>query len=256
MRNSYLQPVADKLQKRSNKIIYIDELKAVIKTIMADQYTDQRAYKLIYHLKNKEYLISLKKNIFVATKPTIVISMDALIEDYYRMILHQHCNESVGKNRYIWWVKAMEFQLKNLDIPDEILIVTEMKQGNEIIVWDKSASFKKYTSKKVSLFPTFKKHLETIKFGKYSFKYACKEIAILETLYNFDKKVNRYEYEIVKKIIKKNKQRAVEIFENIIKIGKHHTSINRLYDIAKQENKALAEKLITIIKKYSFILDI
>lgn len=53
MKNSYLQPIGKILTKRSKKVIYADELKGVIGRVMKDQYSDKKAYKLIYHLKNK-----------------------------------------------------------------------------------------------------------------------------------------------------------------------------------------------------------
>ena len=53
MRNTYLQSVIKKLKKRHNKIIYADELKALIEKLMKEEYSDTRAYKLIYYLKNK-----------------------------------------------------------------------------------------------------------------------------------------------------------------------------------------------------------
>lgn len=95
MRNSYLQPIANKLQKRSNKIIYADKLKAVIESVMEENYTDKRAYKIIYHLKNKGHLVSLKKNIFFIKKPSAIVSEQVLIEDWYWSLLHNHCSESL-----------------------------------------------------------------------------------------------------------------------------------------------------------------
>ncbi len=256
MKNSYLQPVAKKLQKRSNKIIYADWLKDVIKSIMKENYTDKRAYKIIYHLKNKGFLISLKKTIFFIKKPSEIVSDELLVEDWYWTILHWHCVNSLWKNRYIWWIKALELNFANYDIPDEILVVWPNKQWTEVVIWLKTVNFKKYTSKKTLLFPLFKKFTNKMKLWRYSYTYANKELALLESLYNFDQFCDRYEYEIIKKTLKKTKDRDISVWEKIMKAWKHHSSINRLYDIAKKQNPALAERLLISIKKYSFVLDI
>jgi len=256
MKNSYLQPVASKLQKRSNKIIYADWLKWVIESVMKENYTDKRAYKIIYHLKNKGFLISLKKNIFFIKKPSEIVSEELLIEDWYRTILHSHCTSSLWRNWYIWWIKALEINFSNYDIPDEIQVVAPNKQWTEVVIGSKTISFKKYTSKKTLLFPLFKKFTNKMKIGRYSYVYANKELALIESLYNFDQFCDRYAFEIIKKALKKTKDWDITVREKIMKSGKHHSSINRLYDIAKKENPALAEKLLISIKKYSFVLDI
>lgn len=255
MRNSYLQPIADKLQRRSKKIIYVDSLKKLIESVMKEQYSDKKAYKIIYHLKNKGHLVSLKRSIFYIKKPADIYSDDVLIEDRYWTLLHNHCQRSHKKKRYIWWIKALELNFQSLEIPDEVLVVTEKKQWTEVILWEKTVNFKKYTNNWDYLFPLFFKHTEKVKIWRYSFRYATKELAVVETLYNFDKLLDRYAYEMVKKILKKTKQRDISVWESIMKSWKHHSSINRLYDIAKKQNPTLAEELLTSIKRFSFVLD-
>jgi len=255
MKNSYLQPISKLLSKRAKKIIYADELKALIERVMKDQYSDKKAYKLIYHLKNKWFLVSLKKSIFFIKKPEEELSESLLIEDWYWAILHGHCTKTQGKDWYIWWLKALELHLWSIEVPDQIDVICPAKQSVEVVVAMKHVHFKKYSSKSQPLFKQFKKQTVKYKYGRYSFSYAKKELALLETLYNFDKNYERYSYEFVKKFIKKNKEWEFKIWESIIRLWKHHTSINRLYTIAKEVNKPLAEKLLEIIKKYSFVLD-
>ena len=92
--------------------------------------------------------------------------------------------------------------------------------------------------------------------GKYSYAIANKELALLECVYSYDETFERYTYELVKKVIRRSTSFDLEELTKIIKLGKHHTSINRLYKIAKKVNKTFAEKLGEIIKKYSFFLDV
>ena len=85
---------------------------------------------------------------------------------------------------------------------------------------------------------------------------ANKELALLECMYNHDDLFDAYAHDLVKKIIKRSTQLDTHTITQIIKLGKHHTSINRLYKIAKETNKTFAMKLHEIIKRYSFFLDV
>ncbi len=255
-KNSYLAELIKKLKKWRHKIIYSDNLKSIIEKTMKDEYTHKKAYKLIYYLKNKGYLLSIKKEIFYVKLAEDHISEDLILEDRYRYILHHHAKGSTDNQRYIWWLKALELWLNNFSIPDDVQVVNPKKQSKEIVVAGKTMQFKKYSSKKENYFKQFKKHTHKVKMGKFSFPYSSLELAILECLYNFDEIYDRYTYEVIKKVIRKSTNFDLERLSKILKIWKHHTSINRLYKIAKKENKTLAAKLLPIIKKWSFVLDV
>lgn len=254
-KSSYLNEISLILKKRRHKVIYSDDLKWVIKKVMTTEYTDKKAYKQIYYLKNKGYILSIKKDIFYCKLPEDHISEDLILEDRYRFILHHHCKKHTENKRYIWWLKALELWQQNFSIPEHIRIVNPKKQSKEVVVADKSIQFKKYSTKKIEHFKKFKKHTEKIKMWKYSFPFAKKELALLESLYNFDISCDRYTYELIKKIIKKTKHMDIKCIEDILKLGKHHTSVNRLYKICKSLNKKLADDLLPVIKKWSFVLD-
>jgi len=75
-------------------------------------------------------------------------------------------------------------------------------------------------------------------------------------MYNHDSMFDKSTNILVKKVIKRSTQFDIQTIVQLIKIGKHHTSLNRLYKIAKENNKTFAKQLNEIIKKYSFFLDI
>lgn len=100
-KNSYLAELIQKLKKRRHKIIYSDDLKKIIAKIMKEEYTDKRAYKLIYYLKNKGHVLSIKKKIFYVKLAEDHISEHLILEDRYRYILHHHCKASTDNHRYI-----------------------------------------------------------------------------------------------------------------------------------------------------------
>lgn len=134
MKNSYLQELISKIKKRRKKILYADDLKKIIHSLMKAEYTDTKAYKLIYYLKSKGYLISLKKTIFYCKFPEDTADETELVENYYWALLHAHCTEYLKKNRYVGGVKALELSYQNYDIPENILVVTANKQAKEVIV--------------------------------------------------------------------------------------------------------------------------
>lgn len=254
MRNSHLNKVIETLTKRKNKLLYINDLKEILALELANDYSDKKWYKIIYHLKNKGYLVSLKKDIFFITTPGQLVKESEIVEQYYRSILHNHCNTSFNK-RYIGWIKALEIGISNYDIPDQILIINTSKQATDIVVTNKSLHAKTYTSQWKNLFKAFIQFSTKQKIGKLSFPLACKELAILECLFSYDDSCDRYSYELIKKIVKKH-DLDLSILEWILSIGKHHTSINRLVEILKISKPKLVEPVMKLIKKYSFVLSI
>lgn len=256
MQNSYLQEFAKKLLKKRKKIVYADQVKKVAAKVMKDDYSDTKTYKLIYYLKNRGYLISIKKNIFYVKLPEDHISESLILEDRYRQILHTHCKSSLRTYRYIGGLKALELNYSNFEIPDEILIVNPDKQSKETVVTGKTVQFKKYTARQENLFRKFRKFTHKIKMGKYSYAIANPELALLECLYSYDEQFDRYTYESVKKVIRRSTHLDIDTLTKIIKLGKHHTSLNRLYKIAQKVNKTFAAKLSEVIKKHSFFLDV
>lgn len=256
MRNNQLQQVIKGLLKWRKKIIYSTPLKAMIADVLGEDYTDTKAYKFLYYLKNRGYLMPIKKDIFFVKLPEDFIAESLVLEDYYRDILHHHCTHTLGKKWYIGGLAALELQRGNREIPDSLQIVNPTKQAKETIVTGKHVLFKKYTTKTTNHFARFEKWTSKIKVGKYSFSVANLELALLETLYNYDSTHAIYATETVKKVLKKIAPQRLPMFEQIIKLGKHHSSINRLYKLAKLLNPPLADWLSEVIKRNSFFLDV
>lgn len=100
-KSSYLNEISIKLKKRRHKVIFSKELKSLIQKVMTSEYTDKKAYKQIYYLKNKGYILSIKKDIFYIKLPEDHISEDLILEDWYRFILHHHCKGRTDNKRYI-----------------------------------------------------------------------------------------------------------------------------------------------------------
>lgn len=254
MRNSYLTNIITLCQRQKNKLIYINELKDLFRKELGSDYTDKKGYKLIYHLKNKWYLYSLKKEIFCITHPDHASWEEELIEHYYRPILQHHASQ-MAKKWYIWWIKALELHYDNIDIPEQILVVNSEKQSIDTVIAGKLIHAKTYTHQGKNLFPAFLACTERKKIGKQTYTIACKELAMLEALFSYDPTTDRYAYEYIKKTLKKYEPN-LEVIEYILQAGKHHTSVNRFLELIKLTRPKLVEPLRYLIKKYSFLLSV
>jgi hypothetical protein len=250
MGNSHLSVLITRIKKQKNRLVYINELKEQFEKTLGDVYTEKKWYKLIYHLKNKWYLISLKKDIFCFTSPDFTPTESELLLNRYWLVLEHHL-EHYWKKYYIGWIKALELHYWNNDIPDQLLVITDTKQWVETIMSGKDMHIKVYSQQKKSLFSSFVPFTQKVKIGKIPFTIANKELAILESLFSYDELTDRYSREYIKKILKKY-ELDIDTLESILKIWKHHTSINRLLDIVTISRPQQADQIKALIKKYSF----
>ena len=95
MKESNLQKLIKKLQRHKGKLISANKIKDHIHTILKDAYSDSKAYKLIYHCKNKGYILSLKKDIFLVKDPETIINEQEIIDNFYRNMVKKHAKEFI-----------------------------------------------------------------------------------------------------------------------------------------------------------------
>jgi len=175
------------------------------------------------------------------------------VDHFYWSLVKKHCREFLSSARYIGGVKALELNLSSFDAPDELLIVNQTKQATEVIMLEKQIVFKTYSKakEKGNLFTFFNALTKKVTVHGNTFPVACLELSILESLYNPSMVSQGYINELVKKVLRKQRKSLdVTIRANILKKNKHHTSINRLYALAKTIDEVLADKIKAIIKKY------
>ncbi len=255
MKNQYFNIVVKKILKYKNKLLEIEKIKEIIKNILDTEYSEPKTYKMIYYLKNRWYIESLKKDTFFIKNPEKTYKEQELVENFYWEMLKKHCNNYIKWKRYIWWLKALELNISSFEIPEEILIVNSKKQATEVIIWEKKWLFKTYSSNKKDLLPLFYKYTKKIGIKNQLYPIANLELAIIETLYNQSIINKWYWEELIKKIVRRLwKSLDIKIFEDFLKNNKHHSAINKLYKISQITNPILAEDLKKIIKKYSYFI--
>ncbi len=186
MKDSYFNNVVKKILKKKNKKVSADKIKKIVENILDSNYNNSKAYKIIYYLKNRGYLISLKKDIFFVKDPNNEINEEDLVEKYYWDILKKHCKESLWNERYIWGIKALQLNINDFSIPEDTQIINPTKQSKEVILSGKYVNFKKYKNWKENIFKKLKKHTNKTKIWKNIFYYSSIELALLESLYSPD----------------------------------------------------------------------
>jgi len=256
MVNIVFDNLVKKLMKYKEKLVNGEKVSSLLKTSLAEDFSVQKMYKIIYYLKIRWYLENIKKNIFFVKDPDRIYTKEEITELFYRTIVKKHCADFLKGNWYIWWLKALELNLSSFDIPEELSIVNNYKQATEVVMFDKQLVFKTYSKNKTdNLFKFFRKLTKHIKIGKLTFPISCLELAILESLYNPGIISQGYINELVKKVVRKyHKTLDVKVWESILKKNKHNTSINRLYALSKEIDPELTEKLKGLIKKYGYFI--
>ena len=256
MSNIVFDNLVKKLMKYKGKLVDGGKVWVLLKSSLAEDFSIQKMYKLIYYLKIRGYLENLKKNIFFVKDPDHIYTKEEIMDLFYRTIVKKHCTDFLKGNRYIWWLKALELNLASYDIPDELSIVNQYKQATEVVMFDKQIVFKTYAKNKTdNLFRFFRKLTKPIKIGKQTFPIAGLELAILESLYNPGMISQWYINELVKKVLRKyHKTLDVKVRESILRKNKHNTSINRLYMLARTIHPDLTDKLKNLIKKYGYFI--
>lgn len=245
------------LNKNKKKILSLKEYKTTLTTIFDSPLTDGKIYKITHQLKNRGYIMSIKKDILYISDPQETTNIEEIEENFYRKILRQHCKKYCNQEWYIGELTALEINLHgtSISIPDEIVVYNKKKQAIETVMFEKKINFKSYESKGKNLYTPLSKYTNKIKIKGGIVNYANLELSILECLYNINIINKGYiEWLILKAIKKNSKQIKIEYIEEFLKIGKHNSSSNRLYQLIKNTHPLLAEKIKNSIKKYGYLL--
>jgi hypothetical protein len=259
MKSVTLPQVIPTLSKFYHKIISIETIKSHIQKMTIDQLKHSQIYKIMYHLRAKWYIISCKKDLFYIKPPHISITDEEIAGQWYRKLLNQHCRKDCTTIRYIWGISALELinGLSQINT-DELIIINWHKTAKEVICFDKKIIYKSYRDNHgEALIRQTKKYTNIISLPWVKIKHAVLELALLETLYSPPRGQQAYIQEFVRKLLKKHKKTLNwSVLESMIKLGKFHSSFNRLYKISKEVDSTMTQQLQDLIKKYSYIMEV
>lgn len=217
---------------------------------MWEVYSRTKAYKLIHLAKNKWHIMSLKKDVYYIPFPDE--QEDDIINTYYREILHDHIKTYTDNKGLLTGMTALQLLLHNYEIPDAIQCITPNKQCVEIIVRDKKIMMKKMTAEKESLYLTLKHTAYKTSVRNKSFWCTSLTISLMEALYANNETLLQTQ-EMAKKIIRKHrKQLDRDELISLLRKWKYHSSINKLYYLARGIDQKYADHIMGIIKKHSY----
>jgi hypothetical protein len=140
--------------------------------------------------------------------------------------------------------------------PDTIDIITTDKTTKETVLYDKTIQYKSYHADSKPLYRDIATHTMSLKIGTTALRMAQLPLALLEACYSPDASQRGYIQTIIRKLLKKHKKTLqTEIIVQLLRLGKHHSSLNRLSDIAASVDHTLHTTLQSIIKKHSFSVE-
>ncbi|HMY80395.1 MAG TPA: hypothetical protein PK048_00945 [Candidatus Absconditabacterales bacterium] len=250
MKNTYVQPVIQKLKKYIGKLISDKQLESLQKDILGGGWTKQSHYKLIYFLKKKHYLVSIKKGLYMVTYPENThIKSQSIIQEHIGSLLHTMIHQYTKKKYYIGGIVGIEIHLGMNPLPEKITIYTPTISGTHTLIDTTKVIFKPYHK----LFSLLTTHCETKEFHKLLFTIGSIEQCVLESLYYLDTGNQTYTNELIKKVIKQyKKNRRWELVKQVISHGKYHTSLNRLHQLSLGIDGDFSIKCHQLINTYSF----
>lgn len=250
----YFNIFVDKLSKKRGKILYWKDIEKIISQLMGEIYTRTKWYKLVHHANMKGFLHILKKDVYYI--PHLWEQIDDIIPKRYRTILHNHIKDFLGGKWLITWETALNILLQNYEIPDMIHIISVNKQCQEVVIRDKITAIKKMNSNKQSLYSLLKKTAKKTSIRNKTFYTTSLTISLLETFFannNHSATTN----ELGKKILRKYwKQLDWDEVILLLRKWKYHTSINKLYRLARAIDDTYANHIMDIIKKHSYRISI
>ncbi|MFA7284264.1 MAG: hypothetical protein WC004_00380 [Candidatus Absconditabacterales bacterium] len=246
------------MKKKIGKIVYGDEIQSLQKELLGHSFNMNKFYKLIYTLKNKGYLLELKNGTYIVSYPEAQASeQEERKESYYWLLLHEAIKKHCSSNYCISGAKGLEIYLNNYELPEIIEISNTKLTKKEIVLNKHEVHIKAYdelsspANKKIR--STIKSKRTKVTIGGKSFFVAPLGFCMLETMHYTSKMHNGYETELVRKILKKYKNKIdLPLIATILKSGKHHTSVNRLYNISKGVDEKTSQELFELIKRSSF----
>lgn len=242
--------IVKKMFKKWWKIVFKNDIFDIIDPEKKPEYKNI-LNKTIYKLKALNIIISLKSWVYVIPwDDDKKLNKVDLLEKYYLKLLKKYITYNVWNSYYISWSKALEYNMKNFEVPEKIFIVNRslnkrIKLSNYEIIF-KTVSWKK-DWKKINLYSKFSGFVTKKEIEGHIFNIAWLELSLVESslVWNIDEWLQVW---LLSKAIKKYwKIMDEDIFYEIWKF-KYIMAFNRLKEISKHLDKKLYKVFLDIIK--------
>lgn len=244
--------IVNKMLTKWWKVIFKEDIFEIIDPEKKEVYSN-KLDKYIYKLKASWIIINLKSWVYIIPdEDDKKLNKIDLIDKYYLKLLKKYITSYVLSSYYISWRKALEFHMKNSEIPEKIFIVNR-SLNKKIILWNleiifKTISWKDNLWQKINLYSKLQNYTITKIIDDIEFKLSNLELSLVESALVNDTEL-WVPVELLSKTIKKySKVMNKDIFYEIGKY-KFIMSFNRLKEIARPIDENLYKLFLDIIKK-------
>lgn len=210
------------------------------------------SYKFLYRLRSLDIITPVRQGIYYVNNGKSV-DMDRIFDRIYWQMIRKILRDETGGEYFISGKKALELLMRDLSIPDSLIVYSKNEQNKKITlspthtILIKSITSGKKTANK-NLYNDLKKYTETIEIEGKKTRIAGSELALLDSLIIRDniERIDRY---LLEKFIKRfGKSLRREILGKLVSL-RYITAINRLKEVARDMgDEKLADTCLDIIK--------
>lgn len=263
--------IVKKLSRKPGFPIGLDDLAEYVDPGYARGAEGKRdTYKLAYRLKAENVLLPIRNGLFLVRPDSApgesgtgrirreeesrAMQDIRLIEDAYWRIVKKIVTTRCGSSYLIGGPKSLEIRMRDLSIPDTLIVYTRHDPGTVAVADRRKIVFKTVASGgktgRTNAFPHFAKLAETFEIDGAKFKVACAEHAVLDSLTVHKGMPEPDEYAVMKFLSKYAKTLRREVLGTLVSF-KYLKAVNRLREIARDRGgmSGLYEKALDVVKR-------
>ena len=239
--------IVKKLLKKRWNILLLEDIFDILDPDKQEK-NKKALYKIIYRLKSEKMILTLRNSIYlIPDEDDLKLNEIDLVEKYYFKLVKKYITSEVWSEYFISWKKALEINLKDFSVPNNLVVITRNTE-KKVKIQDKIITFKKVWNKNANLYSKFSKYINRVSIFWTEFKISNIELSLVETALVSDN-IEWVEISLLSKAIKKySRVFKTDTFYEIAKV-KYIMSFNRLKEISKNIDKKTYELFLDVIKQ-------
>lgn len=252
-----MHKIVKKMSRKSSKAFDLSDIAEYVDPEFSKGEAGKSAtYKLAYRLKSAGVLVSIKNGLYLLVDESERdggFNEIRAVESSYWKIVKKLITKNCGSDYVLAGPKSLEIRMRDLSIPDTLIVYTKDYSGILTVSDRHKVVFK--TAKtgaktgRTNAFPYFSRLAETVDIEGTKFKTAGIEHAILDTLTVHKGISTTDEYVVSKFLSKYPKTLDRDVLGKLVSC-KYLTAVNRLREIARDKRYADAyEKALDVVKR-------
>ena len=239
--------IVKKLLKKRWNILLLEDIFDILDPDKQEK-NKKALYKIMYRLKSEKVILTLRNSIYlIPDEDDLKLNEIDLVEKYYFKLVKKYITSEVWSEYFISWKKALEINLKDFSVPNNLVVITRNTE-KKVKIQDKIITFKKVGNKNANLYSKFSKFINRVSIFWTEFKISNIELSLVETALVSDN-IEWVEISLLSKAIKKySRVFKTDTFYEIAKV-KYIMSFNRLKEISKNIDKKTYELFLDVIKQ-------